>query len=291
MHSALKLLVPLFAATLLVTALTQPASASYPPEGKKRVQAVTPMEMKLRQLAADNVRLKKALEAAKERTRKAREDLNELREKLGHLRNAVMLREKLHAEVQNRREKTRHVQEPPVKPEVSEKVSKPSTPVRTESKNAVQVSEKRSGMLERVLGSERVKLLRRLIEGMVHRHYPSQPQSFTPQPKTISAPVEAEETTSPEDEHGLEPLRKRIEAIQSRLKSAKTSKPVQKEVKSPEKGVTRPSAPQVPKKLKNELLEELREGFRRELGKRLKELKHEVKRNRAPVKARPSAWF
>ena len=291
MRTALKLLVPLFAATLLVTALTQPASASYPPEGKKGVQVVTPMEMKLRQLAAENTRLKKAIEAAKERTCKARKDLNELREKLGHLRNAVMLREKLHAEVQKQRKKTRHFQKAPEKPEKSIEVSYPSTSARTESKNAVQVSEKRSGTLERLLGNERVKMLRSLIEEMVLRHYSSRPQSFMPQPKTISAPVEAKETTSPKDEHGLEPLRKRIEVMKSRLENATKNKPVQNEVKSPEKGVTRPSAPQVPKKLKNELLEELREGFRKELGKRLKELKHEVKRNRAPVKARPSAWF
>ena len=249
MRTALKLLVPLFAATLLVTALTQPASASYPPEGKKRVQAVTPMEMKLRQLAAENERLKKTLEAAKERTRRAREELDELRKKLGDLRNAVMLREKLHSEVRNRRKETRHFQECPEKPDKIEEVNSTPTSARTERNDAVQVSEKRSGMLGRVLGDKRVRMLRQLIEGMVQRYYPSRLQ-----PKTVSAPVEAKETPSPKDEHGLEPLRKRIEAMKSRLASAR-SRPVKEEVESPEKGESKPSAPQIPKKLKSELLE------------------------------------
>lgn len=291
MRTALKLLVPLFAAALVIAALTQPASAYYPPDGKKRVQATRPVETKLKQLAAENERLRKELEAAKERTRRASRELDELREKLGHLRNAVVLRNKLHAKTQSRREQPRPVQKPPEKPEVRKDEVVPVSHTSTESERAPLASMGRSGVLERFLGIERVKRVRRLIEEMVQRHYPPRPQSFTPQPKSEGAPVEAKKTPSPKGGQGLELLRDRIKALKSRLKSTIKSTPAPKKVKSPRKGLKRPSAPRVPKKLKDELLEELREGFRKELGRKLKELKREVGRNRTPAKPRPSAWF
>ena len=305
MRTALRMLVLVLAGTLVVTSLTQPAGAHYDPAVKKRVKLAGPSEAKVRQLSAENTRLKKALEAAKVRTREAREELSELQRKLANLRNAVLLREKLNDVVHKKREQSRHVSKTPEEPAPVKTPDRHECPEGTpnecaaegsdaqekpvcEPNSSNEVSQEHPGVLRRILRSESIKRVRKMIEGMVLRHFPGRPLSFTTQDK--DTPGEAKKPAPRESGMKLVPLRERIDALKSRLRSATSSVPVSKKVESPKQRSKWLSAPRVPKKLRNELLKELREKFRGELGRKLEEMKREM-RSGTRTKTRPSAWF
>jgi hypothetical protein len=302
MRTALKLMVLVFAAALVVTAMTQPAGAYYDPGANRKVREQTHNEMKLRQLVEENMRLARALEDARERTRRAKEELEELRRKLSNLRNAVVLREKLGGEVAEKQQK-QEAAAPEPEPRVESPVyvspesaandcagdSQAETQREPESVESPEASGEKPGVVERFLKSEHVRRMRRFIEEMVLRHCPAEPQSCTPEREVEDAPVEAEKPVFKNVSDGLAKVRERIGDMKSRLESA-AKRALASKKETCEKPSSRPSAPQVPKKLRNELLEELREKFRRELKTRLMELKRET-RKRVPVKERPRAWF
>lgn len=292
MRTALKLMVLVVAAMLVVTVLARPASAYYDLGTRKKARVSKPGDEQLRRLAEENERLKSELEAAKERTRKARKDLRELRRKLGYLRNTLALREKLYSSKPEKRDETRHARKSSPKAnsrgDLETLVSPVCTPVECEPEPVSKPEETTSEtehpcILSRLLQNERVRRVKNLIEEMVMRHFPPQTQSCTPQPDVKDAAPKAQK---PASEEGLKPLRERISALKNRLKSATRTAPAGEKVESPKATSDKSSAPRVPEKLRDKLLEGLRDKFRTELDKKLKEMKREVR-----TKKRRSAWF
>ncbi len=103
MQNGLRSLVLLFAATVVVVAIAQPASAHYDPFAKSCVKPTGP-SAKLKMLAAENVELKKQLQTERERNQEAQGELDKLRMRLLQLSNAAQLRRKLHRSLRKRRE-------------------------------------------------------------------------------------------------------------------------------------------------------------------------------------------
>ena len=287
MHMALKPLMLLFAVALLVLALTQPASAHFNPCAPRAPQKPDAEGVNLQKLAVENARIRLELKAARERTRRVRKELDELRRKFSLLRGAVCLRDKLE----------------------NERPACPSCAGNRRDRQLPEVRDKRSdgqakqpGVVKRLLHNEYVKYLRRKIEEVVLSHIRPRPQAITAQHECESPPPTEKNNATHESTPDAKPLRERIDTLRKRLKStlekhlkrrlesAALSAPAPKKVQTQPQRGEKPSAPQVQKELRNELLRQLRNKFRTELDKKLKELKRDVT-SKGHEKKQRSKWF
>jgi hypothetical protein len=263
MHKALKTLVLLFAAALVVTALTQPASAHYDEWAPKTAGKAKDTGVNLKQLAL------------------------ELRRKLGLLREALLMREKLDRD---------RISRPACAGNKCE-MQRPEVP---EMSTEGQV--KKPGVMKTLLHNEYVKYLRRKVKEIVFAHIRPRPQAVTVQQEREVAPVTEKNRATQGNTPEAKSLQKRIDALRvrlkstlesnlkSRLESAAKSAPAPKKVETQPQRREKPSAPQVQTKLRNELLRQLREKFQRELDKKTRELKREVE-SKGHTRKRRSAWF
>jgi outer membrane murein-binding lipoprotein Lpp len=294
MHKALKPLVLLFAVALVVTVLVQPANASYDPGAARQVVKRNPVAGNVRQLAAENARLRKELKAARERTRRTQKALEEMRRKLGLLRETVQLREKLNRQAGSKRKPSVASGKEARQPELKKVLCKAAPAASGGTKSTPQ----RPGVVERILRSERITALRRKLEELVVRHWLVRPQTVATRRKCEGNSGMEKKAAGPKGAPQAEPLRKRIETLKNRLKSklearlkgrlksVSESTPAREKAKKQPQKLRKPSAPQVQKRLRDELLKQLRRKFRRELEKKLKGLRREVE-----SKKRRSVWF
>jgi outer membrane murein-binding lipoprotein Lpp len=279
MRMALKTLVLLFVVALALTVLGQPASAHYDPWAKQRAAIAGQYEAKVRELAAQNARLKEQLEASREQTQAARKQVDELKLRLQCARNAIVLRDKRHDRLSQKKEAV-------CTESVDSKTSVECTtvmdvPTTLALKPANAPGASNTAACFRVFDRVR-SAVGELLFGLCR-------------PPWISAAVKNEsgeasrETAEPVVEKvlpGLESLRRRIKDLGTRLKSAVEKRPVPQKVMS-----EKPSpAPQAPLGLREKLLEGLREAFRSELQKRLDALRRQLE-GRTETEKRRSTWF
>lgn len=153
MLRALRPLVLLLAAAFVVTLTALPAHAYYELPRNRPAGATTEQQAKLKKLAARNEHLRKELEAERECTRKAREELDRLRMQLVQLRCAMMLREKLtrvKAEMAGASRETGKVASP------AAKLDKPEVAPHPQAEAAARLAR-----------SERSRKLHRLLKGVL----------------------------------------------------------------------------------------------------------------------------
>jgi len=305
MHRVVGLLVLMFAAAILVTAMAQPASAYYNPQEKEESRKAEENKLGLKKLVEENERLRTSLDAVREKTCRVQKELDEMKYRLLQLRNAVMLRNKLKAALASRGVKNNVCTDKQTELQPEEQVLEvvahhgdngATANHGAEAKTVVdedkspETPERLPGIVNRFLHSGQVKRVKDFVEQIVMRYYPSTPNAFGTLSRGVDSHVEPVKPELNETSQDLEPLRSRMNALKSRLKSALDAKCMSRKNISKTNAPERSSEIQVPKKLRERILKQLRSNFNEELNRKMRELKRDMQNSRR-VAMRRSAWF
>ena len=298
MHQVFGLLVLIFAAAIMVTSLAQPACAYYDSQEKEESRIAEEKKLNLRNLVEENERLKGELKAVKKETLKAQDELDELKYRLLQLKNAVMLRKKLQTELAKRTRENTVSLDKSTKPQSEEHAVEVAACRNTETEEIEVVHESVSpespqrlpGIVDRILCRDGLNCVVKLVEQIVLRYYPANTNTLTKLDSDSDSKVEIMKPELPDVNQDLEPLRSRMKTLKSRIKSALDAKDMSRETTSEKDAPCRSSKPDVPKKLRNKILKQLRKNFNEELSRKMKELKQEMQ-NDSCEKKRRSVWF